>query len=189
MRVSLERELKLHVEEELLVPKEEEPQTNAEELHAEDPRVETSTHAESSRDGHKRSRKVDRLVMDVRENVGQPSSQPNRGDHLSGTLVTSPCVWDVVPRPEDKSVVSSWWLYKVNQVADGSVEKHKERFVARGFSQVEGIDYDGTFAPVARYSSIKLMLALSTQMSWKIHQMDVKTAFLNGMIEEEVYIE
>jgi hypothetical protein len=98
-------------------------------------------------------------------------------------------VWDVVPRPQDKSVVSSRWLYKVKQAADGSVEKHKARFVARGFSQVEGIDYDETFAPVARYSSIRSMLALSAQMGWKIHQMDVKTAFLNGKIEEEVYIE
>eukprot|EP00253_Pinus_taeda_P010455 PITA_10455 len=98
-------------------------------------------------------------------------------------------VWDVVPRLENKSVVISHWLYKVKQAVDGCVEKHKTRFVARGFSHVEGIDYDETFAPVARYSSIILMLTLSAQMGWKIHQMDVKTAFLNGKIEEEVYIE
>ena len=59
-------------------------------------------------------------------------------------------VWDVVPRPQDKSVVSSRFLYMVKQAADGSVEKHKARFVDRGFSQVEGIDYDETFAPVAK---------------------------------------
>ena len=70
-------------------------------------------------------------------------------------------VWDVVPRPENKSVVSSCWLYKLNQATDGSVEKNKARFVAHGFSQVEGIDYDETIAPVARYSSIITMLALS----------------------------
>lgn len=97
--------------------------------------------------------------------------------------------WDVVLRPEDKSMVSSCWLYKVKKTADGSVEKHKARFVARGFSQVEGIDYDETFTPIARYSSIRSILALSAQMGWKIHLMDVKTTFLNGMIEEEVYIE
>ena len=78
-------------------------------------------------------------------------------------------VWDVVPRPENKSVVSSRWLYKVKQAVDGSVEKHKARFVAHAFSQVERIDYDETFAPIARYSSIRLMLALSVQMGWKIH--------------------
>jgi len=70
-------------------------------------------------------------------------------------------VWDVVPRPKNKSIVSSRWLYKVKKATDGSVEKHKERFVARGFSQVEGIDYDETFAPITRYSSIRSMLALS----------------------------
>jgi hypothetical protein len=63
------------------------------------------------------------------------------------------------------------------------------RFVARGFSQIEGIYYDETFAPVIRYSSIRSILALSAQMGWRIHQMDVKTMFLNGIIEEEVYIE
>jgi len=97
-------------------------------------------------------------------------------------------VWDVVPRPKDKLVVRSRWLYKGKQVADGSVERHKARFFARSFSQVERIDYDETFSPVVRYSSIRSMLALSTQMGWKIHQMDVKTMFLNGKIEKEVYI-
>ena len=61
---------------------------------------------------------------------------------------------EVVPRPEGKSVVTSRWNYKVKYVADGSIEKHKARFVARGFSQVEGIDYDETFSLVARYASI-----------------------------------
>jgi hypothetical protein len=69
------------------------------------------------------------------------------------------------------------------------VEKYKARFVARGFSQIEGIDYDETFAPITSYSSIRSILALSAQMSWRIHHMDVKTVFLNGIIEEEVYIE
>ena len=97
--------------------------------------------------------------------------------------------WEIVPRPVDKSVVGSRWIYKVKQVADGSVEKYKARFVAWGFSQIEGIDYEETFAPVARYSSIRTILALSAQMGWHIHQMDVKTVFLNGIIEKEVYIE
>ena len=59
----------------------------------------------------------------------------------------------------------------------------------RGFSQVEGIDYDETFAPVARYTSIKSLISIAAEMGWKIHQMDVKTAFLNGIIQEEIYIE
>ena len=60
--------------------------------------------------------------------------------------------------------------------------------MAKGFSQVEGIDYEETFSPVARYSPISSILALATQMGWKIHQIDAKTTFLNGVIEEEVYI-
>eukprot|EP00253_Pinus_taeda_P011066 PITA_11066 len=97
--------------------------------------------------------------------------------------------WEIVPRLEGKSMVGSRWIYKVKQAVDGSVEKYKARFVAQGFSQIEGIDYEETFAPVARYSSIRTILSLSAQMGWHILQMDVKTAFLNGVIEEEVYIE
>jgi hypothetical protein len=98
-------------------------------------------------------------------------------------------VWEVVPRPEGKSVVTSKWLYKLKHVADGNIEKYKALFVARGFSQVEGVDYDETFASVSRYTSIRVVISIATEMGWKIHQMDVKTAFLNGLIEEEVYIE
>ena len=69
--------------------------------------------------------------------------------------------WEIVPRPVGKSVVGSRWIYKVKQAANGSVEKYKARFVTRCFSQIEGIDYEETFAPVARYSSIRMILALS----------------------------
>jgi len=144
--------------------------------------VETSTQAESSRDGRKRTREADRLFGDARENVGTPSSQsrqrrsPERYTgymSLAGECVeTKPysfeeavqqpiwvdamveehdsvrnSVWDVVPRMENKSVVSSRWLYKVKQADDGSVEKHKARFVAHVFSQVEGTQiYVGTIS-------------------------------------------
>ena len=69
--------------------------------------------------------------------------------------------WEIVPRPMGKLVVGSRWIYKLKQAADGSVEKYKARFVSRGFSQIEGIDYEETFAPVARYYSIRTILALS----------------------------
>jgi hypothetical protein len=98
-------------------------------------------------------------------------------------------VWEIVPRPKEKSVVTSKWVYKIKHVADGSMDKYKARFVARGFSQKEGEDYDETFALVARYTSIRAIISLATSMGWNLHQMDVKTAFLNGAIKEEVYIE
>jgi hypothetical protein len=98
-------------------------------------------------------------------------------------------VWEIVSRPKSKDVVSSKWLFKIKRTADGSIEKYKARFVARAFSQKEGIDYEETFAPVARYNSSRTIIALAAKMKWKLHQMDVKTTFLNVVIEEEVYIE
>ena len=92
------------------------------------------------------------------------------------------------PKTRREFVVTSKWIYKINHAVDGSIEKYKARFVARGFSQKEGIDYEETFALVARYTSIRSVLALAAVMKWKIHQMDVKNAFLNGVVEEEVYV-
>ena len=81
-------------------------------------------------------------------------------------------------------------IYKIKHVADGSIEKYKERFLTRGFSQKEGRYYEETLAPVAKYTSIISILALAaTVTKWKIQQMDVRTSFLNGVVEEEVYVE
>jgi hypothetical protein len=98
-------------------------------------------------------------------------------------------VWEIVPRPKEKSVVTSKWVYKIKHAVDGSMDKYKARFIARGFSKKEGEDYDETFAPVTRYTSIRAIMSLVVSMGWSLHQMDVKTTFLNGAIEEEVYIE
>jgi hypothetical protein len=86
-------------------------------------------------------------------------------------------------------VVSSKWLYKIKHVVDGSIEKYKGKFVAPGFSQKEDIAYEDTFSPVSRYTSLRTIIALAAKMKWKLHQMDVKTTFLNDVIEDEVYIE
>jgi hypothetical protein len=98
-------------------------------------------------------------------------------------------VWKIVPRSKSKDVVYSNWIFKIKHVVDGSIEKYKARFFAHGFSQKEGIEYEETFTPVTKYTSIKTIIALAAKMKWKFHQMDVKTTFLNGVIEEEVYIE
>ena len=92
-------------------------------------------------------------------------------------------------RPKDKLVVSSKWIFKTKHSSYVSIEKYKARFVSRGFSQKEGINYEETFAPVARYTSIITILSVASNMKWKLHQMDMKTTFLDGLIEEEVYIE
>ena len=90
--------------------------------------------------------------------------------------------WEVVPRPVDRSIVGSRWIYKIKYNEDGSVEKYKARFVAKEYTQKEGIDYEETSAPVARYTSIRSVISLVAHMGWEIHQMDVKTTFLNGVI-------
>ena len=73
--------------------------------------------------------------------------------------------------------------------AKGEVEKYKARLVAKGYKQQYGIDYEEVFAPVARLETVRLLISLAAQMKWKILQMDVKSAFLNGVLEEEVYIQ
>ena len=94
-------------------------------------------------------------------------------------------IWEIVPRPENKSIVTSKWIYKIKPAADGSIDEYKARFVARGFSQLEGIDYEEKFAPTTRYTTIQSLVSLVASMGWNIHQMDVKTIILNGTIYEE----
>jgi hypothetical protein len=80
------------------------------------------------------------------------------------------------------------WVYKVKKDAAGNIVKHKARLVAKGYAQKEGIDFDEVFAPVARLETIRVLIALSAQGNWEIHHMDVKSAFLNGDLHEEVYV-
>ncbi|KAI0993801.1 hypothetical protein K3495_g14383 [Podosphaera aphanis] len=97
--------------------------------------------------------------------------------------------WDVVPKPKDRNVVGSKWGFKIKHKADGSVDRYKARLVAKGFSQQPGTDYDDTYAPVARYDSLRLLLALSSHRGWTQRQMDVKSAFLYGKLDREIYME
>ncbi|KAL0383262.1 UNVERIFIED_CONTAM: Retrovirus-related Pol polyprotein from transposon RE2 [Sesamum calycinum] len=97
--------------------------------------------------------------------------------------------WELADRPKDKEVIGVKWIYKTKLNADGSIQKHKARLVAKGYSQLPGIDYTETFAPVARLDTIRALIAIAANKKWKIYQMDVKSAFLNGYIDEEIYVE
>ena len=97
--------------------------------------------------------------------------------------------WELVPRPKDKNVIGTKWVFKNKLNENGEVIRNKARLVCKGYAQQEGIDFEETFAPVARLEVIRMFLALSSFQNFKVFQMDVKSAFLNGDLEEEVYIE
>ena len=98
-------------------------------------------------------------------------------------------VWDLVKLPVGKKTVGSKWVYKVKTGADGSVQRYKARLVAQGFTQQYGIDFDETFCPVVRQESLWLLMALSVRYGLSIHQVDMTIAFLNGTLEDEVYMQ
>jgi hypothetical protein len=97
-------------------------------------------------------------------------------------------VWHLVPRP-NQNVVGTKWVFHNKQDEHGVVTRNKARLMAKGYSQVEGLDFGETYAPVARLESIRILLAYATYHGFKLYQMDVKSAFLNGPIKEEVYVE
>jgi hypothetical protein len=92
--------------------------------------------------------------------------------------------WKLVARPSGKKVIGSRWIYKLKH---GGL--HKARFVAKGYLQRPGFDFDETFAPVARFATIRTLLAIAARLGLRVHHMDVKTAFLYGDLDEEIYVE
>ncbi|KAB2626287.1 retrovirus-related Pol polyprotein from transposon TNT 1-94 [Pyrus ussuriensis x Pyrus communis] len=104
-------------------------------------------------------------------------------DELS--MIEKNATWDLVNRPSDKPIIGVKWVFKTKLNLDGTVQKHKARLVAKGYAQKPGVDYNEPFAPVARLDTIRTLIALAAQKSWKLYQLDVKSAFLNGVLEEE----
>ena len=96
--------------------------------------------------------------------------------------------WELVPPPNGKNIVGSRWVFKVKHCENGSVDRFKARLLAQGYSQSEGVDNQEVFSPVVRYTSIRSLLAVANICNWEIHQMDVHTAFLQGELDEEIYM-
>ena len=97
--------------------------------------------------------------------------------------------WELVNRRTDKPVFGVKWVYKIKLNLDESMQKNKARLLSKGYSQQVGVDFNETFAPMTTLDTIRTIIALTAQKHWKLFQLDVKTAFLNGVLGGEVYVE
>jgi hypothetical protein len=96
--------------------------------------------------------------------------------------------WELADLPRGHRAITLKWVFKLKRDEVGAIIKHKARLVARDFLQWEGIDFDDSFVPVARMESVRHLIVLAAQEGWRVHHMDVKSAFLNGYLNEEVYV-
>jgi Reverse transcriptase (RNA-dependent DNA polymerase) len=96
--------------------------------------------------------------------------------------------WDIVCLPKEKKPVGYKWVYKIKYNSNGTVDRYKARLVAKGFTQTYGINYQETFAPIAKMSTVRILLSVATNLGWNLFQMDVKNTFLQGVLDEEVYM-
>jgi hypothetical protein len=109
-------------------------------------------------------------------------------DEKMGALDAN-ATWELVALPKDKKAIGCKWVYKVKHNADGSMSRYKARLVAKGYAQTYGIDYEETYSPVAKMTTVRVIITMATTKGWSLHQMDVKNVFLHGDLQEKVYME
>jgi hypothetical protein len=123
----------------------------------------------------------------VDEALGEPCWREAMNAEMES--IQSNKTWELADLPAGHRAIGLKWVYKVKKDPEGNVIKHKARLVAKGYAQREGVDFEEVFAPVARIETVRLLIALATRSGWKVHHMDVKSAFLNGDLSEEVYVQ
>ena len=96
--------------------------------------------------------------------------------------------WEIVEKPKGENIVDCKWIFTLKYKANGSLERHKARLVAKWYAQTYGVDYQETFAPIAKMNTVRILLSLATHYNWQLLQYDVKNAFLYGDLDEEIYM-
>ncbi|KAL0298982.1 UNVERIFIED_CONTAM: Retrovirus-related Pol polyprotein from transposon TNT 1-94 [Sesamum radiatum] len=132
--------------------------------------------------------------IDEPTTYGEAMTSPNANEWITAmkeemSSMARNNVWELVDLPTGRKTIGNKWVLKVKRKADGSIDKFKARLVAKGYTQKEGIDYEETFSPVVRFASVRLILAIVAHLDLELFQMDVKTAFLNGELDEEIYMD
>jgi histone deacetylase 1/2 len=130
--------------------------------------------------------KEDKEPESVREALSIPEWQKAMEAEYKALMNNK--TWTLVPFQGQENIIDSKWIYKTKYKADGTIERRKARLVARGFQQTAGLDYDETFSPVVKSSTVRIILSIAVHLSWEVRQLDINNAFLNGNLKENVFM-
>jgi len=127
------------------------------------------------------------VPSNVHKALGHPGWRQTMIDEMQA--LENNGTWELVPLPPVKKTVSCRWVYTVKVGSNGEVDRLKARLAAKGYTQIYGLDYCDTFSPVAKITTIRMLLAMAAMRHWPLHQLDIKNAFLHGDLEEEIFME
>lgn len=127
------------------------------------------------------------IPNNVQEAMGNPKWKHAINEEMEALQKNE--TWELVNLPPGKKIIGCRWIYTIKVNPDGNIDRYKAKLVAKSYTQKFGIDYDDTFAPVAKMNTIRILMTIAANEDWPLRQFDVKNAFLNGILEEEVYMD